>query len=177
MNAEHNLSRRNFLQVSLGAGAFLSTVGFATSLSGCSASTPANGFAVLRSSDLPFLRALIPVLIDGSLHAASIPQAINDTLHCIDKGLDRISPAMLKLTRQLLDVLTLPLTRGPLTGVWTSWETASSEQIRQFLERWQNSSLDLLRQGHAALLQLCLMAWYSRPQSWAHCGYPGPPRI
>ena len=30
--------------------------------------------------------------------------------------------------------------------------------------------------GHASLLQLILMAWYARPLSWAHCGYPGPPQ-
>jgi hypothetical protein len=177
MNAEYDLSRRNFLQVSLCASALLSTVGLTASLSGCSTSTPANGFAILRTSDLPFLRALIPVLINGSTPAASAPQAIDDTLRFIDNGLARISPAMLKLTRQLLDVLTLPLTRGPLTGIWDRWENASSEHIQQFLDRWQNSSLDLLRQGHAALLQLTLMAWYSCPASWAHCGYPGPPKI
>lgn len=177
MNTEHSLSRRHFLQVSLGASAFLSTVGLTASLSGCSANTSANGFAVLRSSDLPFLRALIPVLINGSVQPTLLPQAIDDTLQCIDSGLSRISPAMLKLTQQLLDVLTLPFTRGPLTGVWTAWETATNEQVQHFLNRWQNSSLNLLRQGHAALLQLTLMAWYSRPQSWAHCGYPGPPKI
>ncbi|MCF9006826.1 twin-arginine translocation pathway signal protein, partial [Pseudomonas carnis] len=22
-----------------------------------------------------------------------------------------------------------------------------------------------------------IMAWYFRPESWAHCGYPGPPKI
>ncbi|WP_122663944.1 twin-arginine translocation pathway signal protein [Pseudomonas viridiflava] len=177
MNTQHNLSRRNFLQVSLGASAFLSTVGLTASLSGCSATAPANGFRVLRSSDLPFLRALVPVLINGSVQPALVPQAINDTLQCIDKGLSHLSPAMLKLTQQLLDVLTLPLTRGPLTGVWAAWGKASNIQIQHFLDRWQNSSLDLLRQGHAALLQLTLMAWYSTPQSWVHCGYAGPPKI
>ncbi|MCI8208528.1 twin-arginine translocation pathway signal protein [Pseudomonas sp. S25] len=177
MNTQPNLSRRNFLQVSLGASAFLSTVGLTASLSGCSATAPANGFMVLRTSDLPFLRALIPVLINGSVQPVLLPQATDDTLHCIDKGLNHLSPAMLQLTQQLLDVLTLPFTRGPLTGVWSAWEKASNMQIQQFLDRWQNSSLDLLRQGHAALLQLTLMAWYSHPESWAHCGYAGPPRI
>ncbi|MGV8566314.1 twin-arginine translocation pathway signal protein, partial [Pseudomonas aeruginosa] len=27
------------------------------------------------------------------------------------------------------------------------------------------------------LMQLAMMAWYARPEAWAHCGYPGPPKI
>jgi hypothetical protein len=171
------LSRRELLKVGLCASVFLSTVGLAASLSGCSASTAASGFSTLRSSDLPFLQALIPVVLDGSLNGVSLPQAIDGTLHSIDHSLQSLSPQMLKVTQQLFDVLALPLTRGPLTGVWGGWENAGGEQVQAFLQRWQHSSLDLLRLGHGALLQLTLMAWYSRPESWAHCGYPGPPTV
>lgn len=165
------------MKIGLCASAFLSTASLTASLSGCSASTAANGFAVLRDSDLPFLRALIPVMLEGSLNGTSLQQAIDDTLRYIDNGLNSLSPEMLTLSLQLFDVLALPLTRGPLAGIWGRWENASREQIRMFLARWQNSSLNLLRQGHSALLQLILMAWYSSPQSWVHCGYPGPPKI
>jgi hypothetical protein len=171
------LSRRNLLKVGLCAGAFLSTVGLAASLSGCSASTPAQGFTTLRDSDLPILRALIPVMIAGSLGHTAANQATADTLRGIDFSLAALSPDMLKLTRQLFDVLALGVTRGPLTGVWGRWESASAEQVRDFLQRWQNSSLDLLRMGHGSLLQLVGMAWYASPNAWAHCGYPGPPTI
>ena len=93
----------------------------------------------------------------------------------LDDTLASLSGEMLKLTRQLFDVLTLPLTRGPLTGIWGAWEQAGPEQIGAFLRRWQDSSLNLLRQGYCSLLQLLLMAWYSMPASWGACGYPGPP--
>jgi len=171
------LSRRGVLKVGLCAGALLSTAGLAASLSGCSASTPANGFVALRDGDLSFLRALIPVMLSGSLGAVALPDAITGTLHCIDASLDRLSPEVLKLTQQLFDVLALPVTRGPLTGVWGSWENASASQMTSFLSRWENSSLSLLRMGHGALLQLVMMSWYSRSESWAHCGYPGPPTV
>jgi hypothetical protein len=39
---------------------------------------------------------------------------------------------MLKLTRQLFDVLGMAVTRGPLTGIWGSWENASGAEIRHF---------------------------------------------
>ncbi len=173
---EH-LHRRDLLKVGLCASAFLATAGLAASLSGCSSSNPARGYAALRDSDLPFLRALIPVMLAGSVVAADMPVAVDETLKGLDSSLDHLSASMLTLTQQLFDVLTLPVTRGPLTGVWGSWQQASSEQVDAFLRRWQGSRLNLLRQGHASLMQLVLMAWYGRPPAWAHCGYPGPPTV
>ena len=171
------LSRRGVLKVGACASALLATAGLGASLSGCSASSSASGFAVLRSSDLIFLRALIPVMLAGSVPASSMPDATKATLNTLDDNLNHLSPALLSLTQQLFDVLAMPMTRGPLTGVWGRWENASPEQIRHFLQRWQNSSLGLLKMGHGSLVQLVMMSWYECPQSWAACGYPGPPKI
>ena len=171
------LSRRGVLKVGLLGGAFLATAGVTATLSGCSASVPANGYKVLRDSDIPFLRALIPVMLAGAVPAERMADAVKGTLESLDFGLDRLSPEMLKLTVQLFDVLALPITRGPLTGIWGSWDNASAADVKHFLERWQNSSISLLKMGHSSLLQLVLMAWYGRPESWGHCGYPGPPKI
>ncbi|MBD9465999.1 twin-arginine translocation pathway signal protein [Pseudomonas sp. Pdm06] len=171
------LSRRGLLKFSLGASAFLATVGLGASLSGCSPSQPAAGLTALRDSDLAFLRAVIPVMLDGAVAVGQIPAAIDATLGSLDRSLAHLSPAMLKLLHQLFDVLTLGVTRGPLTGVWGAWENASADDIRQFLARWENSSLDLLQQGHSSLLQLVMMAWYTQSEAWAHCGYPGPPTV
>ncbi len=160
------MQRRDLLRFSLGASLFLSTA----SLVGCSKQTPAASFRVLRDDDLPALLALIPVVLAGTAASDEL------VLHSLDHKLAALSPEMLKLTRQLFDVLNLPLTRGPLTGVWGGWEHASGAQVTAFLQRWQDSSLNLLRMGHASLLQLLQMAWYECPQAWAACGYPGPPK-
>ncbi|WP_439252723.1 twin-arginine translocation pathway signal protein [Pseudomonas monteilii] len=161
------MHRRDLLRFSLGASIFLS----ATGLVGCTAQTGAQGYQLLRDDDLPLLRALIPVVLAGTLATDK------SVLHSLDHKLAALSPEMLKLTRQLFDLLSLPLTRGLLTGVWGAWEQASPTQVTAFLQRWQDSSLNLLRMGHASLLQLLQMAWYERPESWAACGYPGPPKI
>lgn len=171
------LSRRGLLQLSLGASVFLATVGLGASLSGCSPSQPASGLKALRDSDLAFLRALIPVMLDGAVTTGTTQAANDATLQSLDRGLAHLSASMLKLTHQLFDVLTLGVTRGPLTGIWGGWENASAGDIEEFLTRWENSSLSLLRQGHSSLLQMVMMAWYSRPEAWAHCGYPGPPTV
>lgn len=161
------MHRRDLLRFSLGASVFLGTA----SLIGCSKQTPSADYQVLRDDDLPLLRALIPVVLAGTQATEAL------VLHSLDGKLAALSPAMLKLTRQLFDVLSLPLTRGPLTGIWGSWNEASNTAVEVFLARWGGSSLNLLRQGHASLLQLLSMAWYERPEAWAACGYPGPPKI
>ena len=176
-NATPQLSRRGLLKVGLLGGAFLATAGVTASLSGCSASVPATGYNVLRASDLPSLRAIIPVVLEGAVRPEALQAAVDATLLGVDNNLQHLSPELLKLTQQLFDVLAMAVTRGPLTGIWGSWENASQADIQQFIKRWEHSSLDLLRMGHASLLQLILMAWYARPQSWAHCGYPGPPQF
>lgn len=116
-------------------------------------------------------------MLEGAVAADRMSTAIDATLVNLDNALNHLSPEMLKLTQQLFDVLGMAVTRGPLTGIWGSWENASTDDIRNFLKRWENSYLSLLRMGHASLLQLVMMAWYTRAESWAHCGYPGPPRI
>ena len=67
------LSRRGLLKVGLLGSAFLATAGVTASLSGCSASVPASGLATLRSSDLPFLRALILVVLAGAVLCGYAP--------------------------------------------------------------------------------------------------------
>ncbi|MNZ20602.1 hypothetical protein D3C78_376580 [compost metagenome] len=161
------MQRREFMRFSLGASVFLASA----SLVGCSPQAPASGYHVLREDDLPLLRALIPVVLAGTSASAVL------VLPTLDDKLAALSPQMLKLTRQLFDLLSLPLTRGPLTGVWGAWEQAGEPQITAFLQRWQDSSLNLLRMGHSSIVQLLTMAWYERPESWAACGYPGPPKI
>ncbi|MEK1905937.1 MAG: twin-arginine translocation pathway signal protein [Pseudomonas sp.] len=173
--ATAQLSRRGLLKVGLFGTAFLATAGVTATLSGCSSPTPASGYAVLRLSDLPFLRAFIPVILEGAVPGDAMAATIEATLKGMDRSLHSVSPELLKLTQQLFDVLGMAVTRGPLTGVWGSWDNASKADIQHFLERWQNSSLSLLRMGHSSLLQMVQMAWYARPESWGHCGYPGPP--
>ncbi|MGE8308159.1 MAG: twin-arginine translocation pathway signal protein, partial [Pseudomonas protegens] len=85
------LSRRGLLKIGLCASAFLATAGLGASLSGCSASTPASGFTMLRSNDLPFLRALIPVMLEGAVPADKMPAAIEGTLANLDNALNHLS--------------------------------------------------------------------------------------
>ncbi len=171
------IGRRSLLKIGLLGSAVLATAGVTVALVDRFASAPAEGYQALRPADLPVLAALVPVMLEGAVELPRLADASAATVQGLDHQLAHLSPEMLKLTRQMLDVLALPVTRGPLTGIWGGWETASPEAVRNFLARWENSSLALLRMGHASLLQLVMMAWYARPESWARCGYPGPPTV
>lgn len=174
------LSRRGFLKFSAISVATLSALSLTASLSGCSSEHASGGFRVLREADAGMLSAILPVLYQGASRSSAIvntDSALHSTLQAIDNNLAHFSPAMRKLTLQLFDVLNNPLTRGPLTGVWQGWEQASITQIQSFLQRWENSRLNLLKMGHNALLQLAMLAHYGQPEAWQHCGYPGPPLL
>lgn len=171
-----DISRRQLIKFGLVGGVVLATAGGIAGLSGAFRSTPAAGFQQLRQSDLPMLRGIIPVILDGALPTAPAA-AVDAILRGLDSSLHHLSPSMRKQSLQLFDLLSMGISRGPATGVWGSWEKASQRDIEAFLQRWENSRLALFRQGQAALKQLVLLVWYCLPESWGHCGYPGPPRF
>lgn len=71
-------------------------------------------------------------MLAGSIAHVALPGATDATLHQLDSNLAHLSPELLKLTLQLFDVLAMPVTRGPLTGVWDRWEDTSPERIQHF---------------------------------------------
>jgi len=172
------LSRRALFKYGLlGTAAIALGVGGISSIGFFRESDLAAGMRILRERDLHFLRALIPVLLEDAVSKSDMPQAVEQTLSGMDYSLSHLSPAMLALTEQLLVTLSLPLSRAPLSGIWGRWDSASREDIRAFLQSWQNSPLPLLKMGYNSLLQLVPMGWYGNPDAWQHCGYPGPPKI
>lgn len=178
LSAGSGINRRQLLKFGLLGSLVLATTGGVAGLyHGFTRITPASGFIHLRDSDLPMLRRLVPVLLEGALPADNPTAAVEATLRGLDNSLHHLSPSMRKQSLQLFDLLSLHATRGPTTGIWGSWEEASTTDIQHFLQRWENSRLALLRQGHGALSKAVLLVWYSLPESWAQCGYPGPPRF
>ena len=171
------LSRRHLLKLGMAGSALLATGGGLAALSGCSGGQTAVGYQCLRAGDLPLLRALIPGVLQGVVPASAQAECVKTTLHSLDNVLLWVSPETLKAVRQLFDLLALGLLRGPLTGIWQGWESASPTAVQAFLARWQNSRLQTLQQGRLALVQLISQAWYISPESWAGCHYPGPPVV
>jgi len=177
IQGDSHIGRRQLLKIGLAGTALLASAGGIATLSGCAADKPADTFVQLRDSDLPMLRRLIPVVLAGTLPETDRQQAVDTVLQSMDDALNHMPPHMLEQFRQLFDLLTSSITRGPTTGVWRSWDKADDQTVQAFLRRWENSSFDLFQQGYNALTKPIQIAWYTAPQSWDSCGYPGPPTI
>jgi len=165
-----DLSKRGFMKRGLLFSILAATGG---ALSGCSKQSFAPGYEWLQPQDLLLLEKISRVILGGSLSDA--PAVIERYLMSWDDLLTHFSPATQSELRLLFDTLHNPLLRGPSTGIWGDWSTVHPTSVKRFLDRWQNSSLETLRIGHASLLQLSLMAWYCMPESWPQVGYPGVP--
>lgn len=173
-----SVDRRNFLKLGLTGTVVLGTAGVAGSLAGCGAreEAAASGLRILRDADVAFFRALIPVMLDGTLPEGETARgaAVTEVLRRIDDTLARLgAPAQAQL-RQLFDLLHLRPTRWLTTGVGAPWAQASAAEISGFLERWRNSSVGLLNTGYNVLNKLCCISWFSQREAWTAAGYPGP---
>lgn len=78
---------------------------------------------------------------------------------------------------QLLSILGTSAGRYGLAGLDTPWATASAAQIQAALQGMRLSSLAVRQQAYAALHDITAGAYFSKPDSWALLGYPGPLKI
>lgn len=112
------------------------------------------------------LEKLLPAAIGSNVPAepAARAAAIRAAVQSRDQLLYDTSPAIraafLPLL-DLLDLLTMGISRGPLFGVWKSWKDASDAGF--------------MRGAYSAFATLATMCWYLEPAHGASSGYPGPP--
>lgn len=175
------LNRRNFLKASaVGATTLTSTAG----LQGCATtrtrltSPAASNFQYLRPKDIEIFTAVTPAVIPAEFSGT---QSENQAK--LDRFLPQLDRFMLhsaifsqQAFADFLDDLYFAPTRILLTGIWTSWDKATPEQVDDFLNRWRDSSFNLLRGGYSQLTQLVSVVWYAQPENWPATNYPGPPK-
>jgi hypothetical protein len=158
------ITRREFLKAGVGGSVLLN-------VAGCSRPSSEGGRERI-------LAALIPVMLAGALPAGAEQAALVErTIAGVGKAIAGLSANMQAEIGELFDLLAFPPTRMLVAGIWSPWQTATTEDIAAFLERWRNSRFALLNSGYAALHDLVFGAWYARPDTWPAIGYPGPPRI
>lgn len=174
-----DLSRRDFLRTSAAGSLVLGMAGTTALLTGCARdAATAQGYRVLRPQDLPMLSRLLPAALDGALpvEPAARAAATQQALTSFDLLLADTSPAVRGLFLQLLDLLNLGITRGPLFGQWASWEKATEADGAAVLARMAGSSLGFLRGAYNGLATMAMMCWYLEPAHQSVARYPGPPK-
>lgn len=174
-------ARRRLLKTGI-AGSLLLAAS-ATLTSACARREPeapgAAKRAFLTPRDGSIVRALTPVLLEGSLPAGAAERAaaVEDVVSAFDGTVAAMPAAVRAELRELFDLLGMSVTRALLAGVWTSWDRASAQDVAGFLEDWKTSRFNLFRSAYFALHDLIASGWYGNEKSWARIGYPGPPRI
>lgn len=177
-----NFSRRRLLKTGLVGSIALSTVHI-TACSSHALKSPFNGidrspYQFLTKDDVIMLNALLPVMIaqNWPKNTQEKPLAEAESLHRIDLFLSRLGHYNLSEVRKLFDLLQFTAARGLTTGIWSNWETASHDEINQFLNKWKFSSIRLFNSGYNALSDILCFAWYSNPKNTRYAGYSGPPK-
>jgi hypothetical protein len=168
------MQRRTFLKVGAVGVITLAGAGFIASRSGDR--TLPDGFRWIDRENLKLLTALLPVILDKALPTdpAARAVALNDSIETWDRTISGMTPSVQNEIKDLFGLLTNPLTRGPATGVWGSWEKTSPQEVEAFLNRWRYSKVGLLRAGYQAINQLTLAGWYGNPLAWGQLGYIPP---
>jgi hypothetical protein len=169
------LTRRQFIKVGIAGAALFAAARYLDR----PLAAPSGGYRVLDESAAGIVRALIPVVLAGSLpreESASV-RAISETLAAFDRAVSGLAPAIQEELMQLFSFLNFAPSRFAVTGVWAPIDEAPRDEIKAFLTRWRHSRFDLQRQSYEALTQLIQASWYDNPSSWKAIGYPGPPAI
>ena len=168
-------TRRQFIKVGIAGAALFAAARFLDR----PLAAPANPMRVLDESAAKMVRALIPVVLAGSLptEEAARARTIGEVAAAFDRAVSGLAPAVQAELAQLFSFLNFAPTRVAFAGLWAPLDEMPAEEIKAFLTRWRHSRFDLQRQSYEALTQLLQASWYGNLASWKAIGYPGPPPV
>lgn len=163
-------SRRQLLKTGLVGGALLWASGSWVSRAPIDPASPWTAQRTLA------LRRVASAIIGDALPEGPIRQARLDTsVAGIQFAVSSLPPALRDEFSDLLNLMTLQLTRWLLLRLPADWDAVSDADIRTWLARWQASPVALFQSASQALIQLVHGAWYGQAANWEQAGYPGPP--
>lgn len=184
-NHEPALNRRSFLKLGVVGSSVLAGAGIIGSLQGCSSHTVENDalagthtLTFLRKKDAIILSAVAPAVLKGNFPTdpAKRQQVLDQLMIDIDDFIVHTTAGTQKQVHELFDLLYMAPFRVMVAGLWPSWQEASVEEVSEFLEGWQTSRFNMLRQGYVLLSQLPSLMYYDQPANWTDDIYPGPPQ-
>ncbi|RLT90672.1 MULTISPECIES: hypothetical protein [unclassified Ketobacter] len=184
-NQDPAFARRSFLKLGVVGSSVLAGAGMLGSLQGCSSHTieddttrAFHSLSYLRQKDAIILSAVAPAVLQGNFPTdpGTRQQKLDALLQDIDQFLIHTTSQTQKQVHELFDLLYLAPFRVLAAGVWPSWQEAGEADVLAFLERWQTSRFNTLRQGYVLLTQLPTLMYYDQPDNWTDAIYPGPPQ-
>lgn len=172
-----NINRRDFLKVGFIGSTVLAT-GSAFSIFGKenSFSVIKQGFRFLRDTDIEFLLAVAPVILNSNYPGVLGQNSEERLLNALDELMASLGEFSQKQLSQLFDLMSIAPLRYLAGGPFSGWQNSSEQQINDFLLGWKNSIFSLKRMGYASICKLIAMSWYTQPENFVQAGYPGPPK-
>lgn len=167
------LTRRSFLGLSAGGLAMLSLGAVGLSLRPHDPISTATPPQTLTERQYSTLTHVADRLCPGG---EGLPSArdLQLTDH-LDQALAEFHPGLTKELTMLLDLLENPVVGLLLHGRSTPFSTSSAEEQLDTLMAWKTHKLKTLRLGFKALCNLTNFHYWSKRQTHAITGYPGPP--
>ncbi len=167
--------RRRFLKVGALGAALLATAHFL----GNAHAAPAERRRVFDERARRIVQSLVPVVLEGMLPAGENERqrAVDDVAAGFAHSVAVLGVAAQEDLAQLFTFLDFAPTRLAFAGLWKPVEESSAQELRDFLQRWRFSRVDVQQASYQALTQLIQAAWYDLPASWPAIAYPGPPKI
>lgn len=167
-----NINRRQLIKTGMaGSAVLLAAAWLAAPPDDYPVPEPGLRLGFLQAADGQIIRSIAPVM----LGIAGLP--LDAVVQGVDRAIGALIPAVQQELRQLFDLLANRWARWWLAGVRSPWAMAQAGELSRFLQRWQNSSLLLLRSAYQALHALINAAWFGNPASWSALGYQQPPHI
>ena len=165
------MQRRRLLTLGFGAA-----VALAVTVGGFSRLRPESSVGHLSPKALAIFTAFARAVLDGSLPelASARDDQLQAHLRRVGEAISSFPPATQTELSQLLSLLATAPGRRLLTGLTTTWDEATVEELQACLQRMRTSSLSLRQQTYHALRDLTNAAFYADPQAWPLMGYPGP---
>ena len=125
----------------------------------------------LDPDDARVLMAIVERMTETGTRDAPAPSEIG-TLSAIEGILSRLDADLVQALRFALRMVEWwPVV---LEGQFQRFSKLSPEAQIQSLEGWRSSGIEIRRAVFAALRNLALLAYWSRPETWPLIGYGGP---
>ena len=170
------MKRRLFFKYGLAGGAVLVLGGLGLSLrTGPLAPLPKSGLKVLNHRQWSTLVALAGVVVAGR---AKLPSADDlNVAGMVDQLFATLHPDLSGELALVLNLLENPVAGALLDARPAPFSGLSLDDRIEAVGAWRNSRLAPRRAGIRALIALINSSYWSRRETWAHTGYPGPPQL
>lgn len=170
------LSRRGFMaassKISVASIAALGIAGSFAHIASLNQGTAiAVGYQTLRPQDVHFFESIAPV----TLTDVRTEESVSLFLQSLDGMFLQTTDGSLGRIRNLLDLLTLSVTRPMMTGTFKDWHEISLDERDTILTSWKQSSFELPSLAYFVTIRIVCMAWFSVAGNQSLSGYPGPP--